>query len=171
MRKVLYILSQLSDEDVEWLAGAGARRKVAPGAVLITQGTAADTLIFVLDGAVSVSVADIGEIAQLGVGEILGEMSFVDKSPPSATVTAMVPTEVLAVDRALLAQHLSVSPEFAARFYLAIAMYLSVRMRATVRRFGKGDAGSEAELNFDMLDNLHIAGARFDRMIKRLLGK
>jgi CRP/FNR family transcriptional regulator, cyclic AMP receptor protein len=171
MRKVLYILSQLSDEDVEWLAGAGSRRKVAPGDILITEGTPADALIFVLDGEVSVSVADIGEIARLGVGEILGEMSFVDKSPPSATVTAAVPTQVLAVDRALLAQHLLVSPEFAARFYLAIAMYLSVRMRATVRHFGKGGSESETELNFDMLDTLHIAGARFDRMIKRLLGK
>jgi hypothetical protein len=50
-------------------------------------------------------------------------------------------------------------------------MYLSVRMRATVRHFGKGGSESETELNFDMLDTLHIAGARFDRMIKRLLGK
>ena len=31
MRKVLYILSRLSDEDVDWMAQAGKRTRHAPG--------------------------------------------------------------------------------------------------------------------------------------------
>src|SRR5436853_705811 len=129
MRKVLYILSQLSDADVEWLAAAGIRRMVSPGTVLIEEAKPADGLIFVLDGEVLVTVAGVGEVARLGAGEILGEMSFVDKSPTAATVTAVVPTHVLAIDRQLMTKHLEADPAFSARFYLAVAMYLSARLR------------------------------------------
>jgi CRP/FNR family transcriptional regulator, cyclic AMP receptor protein len=160
----------LSDTDVEWLANKGARRKVAPNTVLVEQGQPADALIFVLDGEVSVTVSGIGEVARLGVGEILGEMSFVDKSPPSATVTATEPTQVLAIDRQMMARQLEADPAFAARFYLAVAMYLSVRLRATMNHFGKGESDSQEDLNLDLLENVHVAGGRFDRMIKRLLG-
>ena len=170
MRKVLYILSQLSDTDVEWLALTGQRHAVAPGAILIEEGKPADALIFVLDGEVSVATAGLGEVTRFGAGEILGEMSFVDKSPPSATVAATAPTQILAVDRDTLARQLEADPGFASRFYLAVAMYLSVRLRATMSRFGKDGADAHDELNLELLDTVHIAGARFDRMIKRLLG-
>jgi CRP-like cAMP-binding protein len=170
MRKVLYILGQLSDTDVEWMAGSGERRRISPGAVLIEEGQASDALIFVLDGEVSVTVAGIGEVARLGVGEILGEMSLVDKSPPSGTVTATMPTQILAIDRAVLARQLEDDPAFAGRFYLAVAMFLSVRLRGTMRRFGQKGPDAQDDLNLEMLETIHVAGARFDRMIKRLLG-
>ena len=48
---------------------------------LVEQGVPVDALIFVLDGEVSVTVKGIGEVARLGVGEILGEMPFVDRKP------------------------------------------------------------------------------------------
>jgi CRP-like cAMP-binding protein len=170
MRKVLYILTQLSDDDVEWLSIHGRREALDAGAVLIKQGEPNSALIFVLDGEVSVTVKGAGEVARLGSGEILGEMSFVDKSPPSATVIAMLPTQVLAVDRALLTRQLETDPAFAARFYLAVAMFLSVRIRASNQRLGGSRDDQDEELNMDMLDTVHIAGARFDRMIKSLLG-
>jgi CRP/FNR family transcriptional regulator, cyclic AMP receptor protein len=40
-----------------------------------------------------------GEIARLGVGEIVGEMSFVDSAPPSATVTAVGECLALFLDK------------------------------------------------------------------------
>jgi len=41
---VLYILGQLSDSDVEWLAGAGTRRQIPAGQVLIQEGSPIDTM-------------------------------------------------------------------------------------------------------------------------------
>ena len=41
MRKVLYILGQLSDSDVDWLARSGKRVKHAKGAELIKFGPGA----------------------------------------------------------------------------------------------------------------------------------
>jgi CRP/FNR family cyclic AMP-dependent transcriptional regulator len=164
-------LTRLSDEDVEWMADAGVRRRLPVGSVLIREAEPIDALIFVLDGEVAVTVDGVGEVARLGSGEILGEMSLVDESMPSATVTVIEPTEVLMIDRDMLTARLEADSAFAARFYRAIAMYLSIRMRTTVRRLGYGNAApsSEEELDMALLDTVHIAGARFDRMIKRLL--
>jgi CRP-like cAMP-binding protein len=172
MRKVLYILTRLNDEDVDWLSSVGRRQKLEVGSVLIRQGQAIEALIFVLEGQVSVTVDGVGEVARLGSGEILGEMSLVDESPPSATVTVVQPTQILAVDRRHLVARLESNAEFAARLYRAIAMFLSIRMRNTVQRLGYGNtpAATEEELDLALLDAVHVGGARFDRMIKELLG-
>ena len=172
MRKVLYILTKLSDEDVEWLSRIGERQWLEPGTTPLREGEPIEALIFVLDGQVAVSIAGVGEVARLGSGEILGEMSLVDESPPSATVTVIAPTQILAVDKQALVERLDSNAGFAARFYRAIAMFLSIRMRRTVQRLGYGSApaSSEEELDVALLDTVHIAGARFDRMIKQLVG-
>ena len=172
MCKVFYILTRLNDEDVDWMAAVGQRQRLDVGRVLIRQGRTIEALIFVLDGQVSVTIDGVGEVARLGSGEILGEMSLVDESPPSATVTVVQPTQILAIDKQLLVARLDSDAAFAARFYRAIATFLSIRMRNTVQRFGYGNApvATEEELDIALLDTVHIAGARFDRMIKELLG-
>ena len=76
MRKALYILSQLDDGDVEWMANAGNHRSLTAGEVIITAGKQVESLFIILDGKISVGVKDIGEIAELGAGEILGEISL-----------------------------------------------------------------------------------------------
>lgn len=172
MRKVFYILDKLTDEDVVWLAAAGDRQLYAPGEALIRENEAVDALIFVLDGWVSVTVAGVGEVARLGSGEILGEMSLVDESPPSATVAAVSPTQALVVPRRTLDDRMAADPAFASRLYRAIAMFLSIRMRATVKRLGYGSErpATEEEIDLALLDRIDVSGARFDRMIKTLLG-
>src|SRR5262245_44991757 len=115
MRKVLYILTKLSDDDVEWLSLAGERQWLEIGTTLIRAGEPVEALIFVLEGQVAVSIAGLGEVARLGSGEILGEMSLVDESPPSATVTVVAPTQILAVDKQRLVDRLESNAAFAAR--------------------------------------------------------
>jgi CRP-like cAMP-binding protein len=171
MRKVLYILSRLTDEDVDWFAATGRRANYVAGDVLIKQGAPINSLMFVLDGKVSVEVQGVGQIASLGSGEVLGEMSLVDESPPSAAVIVVEPTRVLHIDRTILNKKIEGDPAFAARLYRAIAMFLSVRMRSTVQVLGYGKATvvADDELDISLLDNVTIAGSRFDRMIKKLL--
>ena len=57
MRKVLYILGHLNDEDVEWMARAG-RRVAASGHELIRENEPSDDLYFVLEGEVTVITHD-----------------------------------------------------------------------------------------------------------------
>jgi CRP/FNR family transcriptional regulator, cyclic AMP receptor protein len=179
MRKVLFILGHLSDTDIEWMLSAGKKENVPSGKMLIHEGKPVANVYIVLDGKLSVSVAALGdkEIALLGSGEIVGEMSFIDARPPSATVRARENAIVFVIPRHALASKLEQDIAFAARFYRALAVFLSDRLRSTVSRLGYGmnvaldeDTEYEDELDLTVLNTLHLAGLRFDRMLKRLMG-
>ena len=175
MRKVLYILGQLSDSDVDWLASAGQRLRVEKGTQLITFGVSLSHVYIVLDGELSVQTSKRFELAKVSSGEILGEMSLVDSRPPSASVVVLQDAVVLALDKAVLQAKLDLDTGFSSRFYRAIAIFLSERMRSTVGRMGYGGPSDEAstdidELDENVLDNVHLAGARFERLMKKLMG-
>ena len=175
MRKVLYMLGQLNDDDIEWMLGVGARRRLPAHATLIREGQPIDALYIVLDGILSIQVAALGnqEINRLGAGEIIGEMSFVDARPPSATVTALSDSLVFELGRAQLNARLESDAPFAARFYRALAVFLADRLRNTVGRLGYGTTAEDDrdELDDSVLDTVHLAGARFERILKRLMGQ
>jgi CRP/FNR family cyclic AMP-dependent transcriptional regulator len=175
MRKVLYIFGLLTDADVEWMAQTGVRRWVEPGEPLIHEGRPVDAVILVLEGELSVSVHGIGEVASLGVGEIVGEMSYVDAAPPSATVSAKVRTRALFIDKRTLTAKLESDVAFGFRFYRALAVFLADRLRGADRRLAYGEAQSlrgeailEDELDLSILDNLSMAGERFNGLLKLL---
>jgi CRP/FNR family cyclic AMP-dependent transcriptional regulator len=178
MRKVLYILGELSDSDVEWLIATGSKERLLAGETLINQGTPITTLYIVLDGQLSVCTARgdrESEIARLGSGEIIGEMSFVDSRPPSATVKALSDSVVLAIPRSALLDKLQEDTDFASRFYHALAIFLADRLRGMVSLFGYGnervpvEETNAVELDDTILDNVYLAGSRFDRLLKRLM--
>lgn len=180
MRKVLFLFGQLNDDDVEWMMRAGKKHFVPRDGVLIRQGVEIDALFILLEGRLSIWLATRGterEIARLNAGEIVGEMSFVDARPPSATVKALEDSTVYALPRAVLNAKLASDLGFAARFYKALAMYLSSTVRERHRALGYGDGAALAEAEADdadeldpnVLDGVYLAGERFDRMVKRLM--
>lgn len=174
MRKVLFIFSVLSDGDVEWLAQAGEHTHVDAGTVLIPLGSRIDNLYFVLDGRLAIRTRSGDAIALLESGEIIGEMSLVDPAPTTVSVEVVAEATLLRIPDAVLRDKLASDPAFASRFYRALCVFLADRLRSTTQRMGYGaatdDANAKDELNEDLLDNVHLAGARFDRMLKRLAG-
>lgn len=171
MRRVLYILGQLTDQDADWLAGVGRRRRLDPGEALVSLGAALDELYIVLDGQLRVVTARGQEVARVGAGDMIGEMSFVDDSPASASVLALGPVRVLAVPRTEITARMAADPAFAARFYRAIAVFLADRLRGVLGRYGYGEAAADLdELDPQILDRLHLAGGRFERLLQRLMG-
>ena len=174
MRKVLFIFSVLSDSDVEWLATAGERTHLDPGNVLIPVGSRVEYLYFVLDGRLAVKTKSGDPFAYLESGEIIGEMSLVDPAPTTVSVEVVSEATVLRISDEVVREKLSTDLGFASRFYRALCVFMADRMRQTTQRFGYGkasdDNNSKDELNDDLLDNVHLAGARFDRMLKRLAG-
>ena len=180
MKKALYLLGQLSDSDVEWMIREGAKEHLAAGATLIREGQPITAVYILLNGTVEVTGSGLSgaKPIRLGCGEIVGEMSFIESRPPSATVTAVENSVVLAVPRPKLAAKLKADSGFAARFYHSLAVFLSHRLRDTVHRLGYGkadrlreDVEYEDELDPQLLDNIHLAGSRFDRVLQRLLGE
>jgi hypothetical protein len=70
MRKVLYVLGELEDSDLQWLLDAGRARSAGAGETLIHEGQRLDELFIVLQGELVVRVGPEGgtEIARLGPG-------------------------------------------------------------------------------------------------------
>jgi CRP/FNR family cyclic AMP-dependent transcriptional regulator len=172
MRKVLYIFGLLTDDDIAWIADTGIRRHVKAGEILIREGVFVDSIIIILEGECIVTAEAVGKVARLGAGEIIGEMSFVDSAPPSATVTAERHSLILFLDKAAVLQKLEVDMAFGCRFYRALAVFLADRLRATVRRLGYGtqdrlDTPVETpdELDAQVLDRVSDAGERFARLL------
>jgi CRP/FNR family cyclic AMP-dependent transcriptional regulator len=174
MRKVLLIFSELTDGDVEWLSKAGERIHLDAGAMLVPLGARVDNIWFVLDGALAVHTASGAQLALMGSGEIVGEMSLVDPAPTAVSVRVANDATLLRISDAAVRAKLAQDPPFAARFYRALCVFLASRLRSTTRRMGYGidaeDENAKDELTDDLLDNVHLAGARFDRMLKRLAG-
>jgi len=175
MRKVLFLFGQLNDDDVEWMLRAGRKRPLREGEVLIEQGVPVADVFILLEGKLAVWLkARRGpekEIARLNAGEIVGEMSFVDSRPPSATVRAVEDSTVFGISKATLSAKLQADSGFAARFYRALAIYLSTTVRERHRALGYGSEEDlqemeEDELDPNILDGIYLAGERFDRMVK-----
>lgn len=170
MRKALYFLGCLNDSDIDWLIAAGHRREIAEGANLIDEGVPIDSVFLVIQGQFSVRIAALGtrEVARLMAGEIMGEMSFVDSAPPSATVRAMERSFVLSIPRRRLSARLAEDDGFAGRFYKALSALLAYRLRVTEAAMSGSNLAADTELDSESLDEVAVAGARFDWIQKRL---
>jgi CRP/FNR family transcriptional regulator, cyclic AMP receptor protein len=173
MKKVLFILGELSDDDIDWLVKAGIRQEVEAGTVLIYEGHPVDTLYILLDGAlvVTISALEGRQIARLSSGDVVGEMSFVDARPPSATVQTLEQSLVLAIPRKTLNEKLQQDVGFASRFYRALAILLSSRLRGTVKQLGdknQSNASNAKDPDLEASENMAIAEVRFNWMLRRL---
>lgn len=80
---------------------------------------------------------------------------------------------VFALSKAVLTRKLAADSGFAARFYRALAIYLSTTVRERHRDLGTGVGTDEEddvdELDPNVLDGIYLAGERFDRMVKRVM--
>ena len=177
MKKVLYILGELDDDDIEWLIRVGTKVRLSPPSVLIEENKPIDSFFIVIEGSFGIHKKALNNqrVAQSGAGEVLGEMSFVDSRPPSATVIAEESALVLSVPRHVLSDKLKQDTRFAAHFYRAISIFLADRLRDVVGQFDPDsaddhddDALEDDELNLDQLGNASKGGIRFDQILKRL---
>lgn len=177
MKTVLFLLGELDDDDIDWMIATGDRQEVAAGTVLIREGEPASRLYILLEGSLSVTIAVLQgrEIASLLSGDIVGEMSFVDTRPPSATVSAKIDSLVLAISKEQLATRLRLDVAFAARFYRALAISLSSRLRVTVSQLKSLNLPPSidtelpvSELSFDAQESFALAKTRLDWLLRRV---
>jgi CRP-like cAMP-binding protein len=100
---------------------------------LIRQGTPVKVLYLIASGKVNVSVSGV-PLAQLGPGQVCGEMAFLEDSVPSATVTAEQDVEAYALEWKELKDLFELFPHLASRFHRSLAVNLSRRLREQILR-------------------------------------
>ena len=101
------------------------------GQVLFTEGDNADYLYIVKSGALRIISGSI-VYEDVGPGGIVGEMGIVEQlTPRSASVLALVPSTVVAIDETRFLALVEQAPEFA----LTVMRVLSRRLRVMDRRY------------------------------------
>jgi CRP-like cAMP-binding protein len=101
------------------------------GEVLFTEGDRPDFLYIVKSGALRIMSGSI-VYEDVGPGGIVGEMGIVEQlTPRSASVLALVPSTVVAIDETHFLALVEKAPEFA----LTVMRVLSRRLRVMDRRY------------------------------------
>lgn len=164
----------LHDSDVDWFTRVGVLRRFPVGESIITERQPTSALFIILDGRALVTVKGV-RVARVAAGEILGEVSLVDTRLPTASVVPESETTVLQIEHSILAQKLRADQIFGCRFYHALSIVLAQRLRRNTPG-GLGDGGADGDdvddnddVDADLLENISLAGLRFDQLLKRSL--
>jgi CRP-like cAMP-binding protein len=143
-------LARLSPRDWELLAGHSRPTAFRRGDTLLEEGSRQRRLLVIRSGAVRVERLEQGKritLAQLGAGEIFGEMGFVEDAPASASVIADEDGVVDVLEAEALQGLIASEPGFAVRFYYALAITLAERLRATSARLAQVGDIEAAQVN------------------------
>jgi CRP-like cAMP-binding protein len=106
---------------------------------LLNEGDSGDYLLLLLSGGAVVQkrIEDLGShnIAEIGVGSILGEMSLLDGHQRFASCVTTMPTNFAVLTRASLNEIMVYSPRLGNKFLLIILQMMADRIRASCDRF------------------------------------
>lgn len=169
MKRVLFLLGHLNDRDIEWMINNGHKETVKAGETLIQRDEAVDNLFIVLSGHLSIrdGITNINEIATVGSGEVLGEMSFLEARPPSVSVIASENCEVYVIPKRFIETRMEKDLQFKSNFYFGLALFLSNRLRKTTDQLGFGIPEETDLIDTNVLDGVARAGARFSEILKK----
>jgi CRP-like cAMP-binding protein len=114
-------------------------RRIGAADVLIRRGDPDCTLYFVLRGNLEVVLhsgdgISMGPLTRVGAGSVLGEQSFFDGNPRSASVWAVVESEVAAMTPDQYAAFAAANPELARELLFSLGRILAIRLRRTTAK-------------------------------------
>jgi diguanylate cyclase (GGDEF)-like protein len=146
-------------------------RRMGPGEVLLTKGQPNRYMYFLLEGRLGIHLEDPPSepIAFLEVGQTVGEMSVIDRSPASAHVTSIERSRLLEVDDQTFWRLVGASHQFA----INLLHLLAQRMRAnntSLYRATIMQREFERDATVDALTGLYNRrwwDERFERILSR----
>ncbi len=121
------IFQPLSDEEVKEVAGFCESQIFLEDQALIREGEAGSSLFVIISGVVAVLKQDDKdqdqeiELARLGVGNFVGEMSLLTGEPRSATVKAVTPVTAIEVTKEGLQPLLEAKPDLSNKLAVIMA--------------------------------------------------
>lgn len=132
--KTIPLLAGFDDQELAAFIGAAHRRSLPADQVVFAMGRPNASLFIIRAGSVKIarygSAGDI-PLATLGAGETFGEMSFMDGSPTTATVTTTEATDVLEISRQAVDELLDGNPELGVKLWRNLALDLKQRLSKT----------------------------------------
>lgn len=127
--KAVPLFQHLSYEEILKVLRVTFLRKAMPGDIVIQEGQVGDEMYIIREGTVRVMKGQV-ELAQLRTYDHLGEMSFVDAQPRSASVVALEPTDLITIRKDDFYYLLATDPGLGMKLLWAFIQVLSLRLRA-----------------------------------------
>lgn len=128
-------LEFLTEEDRQLLTQTAEHRRYEADEVIVAEGESRNALFVIQEGRARVERAHMEfslEIAQLGAGELFGDMGFIEGLPASASIIAQEPTTIEIIDVAHVRHLIELDAGFYGRFYQSLAKILSRRLREAI---------------------------------------
>lgn len=122
------LFQDLDRRSLEAISNSAVEQSYQPGQEVVRQGDTGVGAFFIRSGRVEVVQQRDGEeekVAELGPGDVFGEMALLDEFPRSATVRAVQPTTCLGIQRWHFRGILESHPQLA----LALLPVLTRRLR------------------------------------------
>ena len=108
------------------------------GTIIIDENSPNNAIYIIMDGEVRVEKQAGGKapviLAELGVGAILGEMTFLTRGLPSASIVAQGNVEMLCVTHESIKKLVSSDPGLGGRFFHSVAVTLAHRLAETNKK-------------------------------------
>jgi CRP-like cAMP-binding protein len=141
------LLKGLSDDQLKKLWDAGDRKTVHAGDAIIREGDVESTMFVLLEGSVEVSQTLVLKMSDSAIAEkektlirlegsmrpCFGEMSLLEDSERSATVTGITDCDVFAIEREPFFRLITEDPEMGVAILRSIATVVSGRLRKANR--------------------------------------
>lgn len=145
------IFGRLGVRALRRLVAEARRVVVAEGECVFRQGDAPDALYVIVEGAVvpiaeATADAPRRRLSVLEAGNYFGEIALVTNEPRNATIEALVDTELLAIDRSVVADLLESEPEMLAVLLRFLRERLVARLVKTSPVFAGLDEPARRDL-------------------------
>jgi len=128
------LFSELEDRQIELIQGLLKEGKYRKGELIIQEGIIGSALFIIVKGKVRIHLKfdnETIELAKLGPGDFVGEMSLIDDHAAAATVEADETTDVLILSREDFKSLLSNNTELSAKLWESLARNLNEKIRKT----------------------------------------
>jgi len=128
------VLAECSDDDRDSIAGLLEERVLRPGSPLFREGSEAEALILVAEGALRLESRRTGPLGQVGPGGAIGGVSLVTVGKREVTAIAQGKTRLWILERAAFRRLVEDAPRAACRVSEGVLVQLAAATRANLDR-------------------------------------
>lgn len=143
------LFSRLDERELMHIMQLLSLEEYAAGEAIMQEGELGDCLYIVLTGLLQVSRGQ-AVLGELGPGEQLGEMALIRSMPRSATITALEPSEVIALKRAEFFEIIRTEPDVAVKLLWQFVGVLADRLEQTSRDLSIAREELSADITADL---------------------
>jgi CRP-like cAMP-binding protein len=157
------MLHNLSPSEVQAIIPLLKPLSVEPGTMLCQEGAPGDAMFIIVNGEADI-LKGTALMAQLGPGEMFGEMALLTGEERSASVIARTPMQLYELDKVDFDAMLTRSPHLAS----GLSRILARRLRETTQSTAKAHEKSDGQWRKEVLDSVEVDFPLSEQQIQQL---